>query len=77
VNTCPRCAHEAIEVLASSPVPGVWEVVQCAHCLYTWRTTEPARRTRPEAYPEMFRLSQQDIDSAIELPAVPRLRVHK
>lgn len=70
---CPRCGHAAVQVLASSPVPGVWDVVQCTHCLYTWRTTEPARRTTPADYPEAFRLTQEDIDAAHELPAVPPL----
>lgn len=41
---CPRCADEKIEVMATSPVKGVWTVYQCQHCLYTWRDTEPLRR---------------------------------
>ena len=32
---CPRCADEKIEVMATSPVKGVWTVYQCQHCLYT------------------------------------------
>jgi hypothetical protein len=36
---CPRCADEHIEVMATSPVKGVWTVYQCQHCLYTWRDT--------------------------------------
>lgn len=32
---CPRCADEHIEVMANSPVKGVWTVYQCQHCLYT------------------------------------------
>ncbi|SQC87022.1 hydroxyaromatic non-oxidative decarboxylase protein D [Klebsiella pneumoniae] len=44
---CPRCADEKIEVMATSPVKGVWTVYQCQHCLYTWRDTEPLRRTSP------------------------------
>lgn len=42
---CPRCADEQIEVMAKSPVKDVWTVYQCQHCLYTWRDTEPLRRT--------------------------------
>ena len=42
---CPRCADEHIEVMATSPVKDVWTVYQCQHCLYTWRNTEPLRRT--------------------------------
>ena len=71
---CPRCAWESVHRLARSPVPDVWEVLQCARCLYTWRTTEPERRTNRQAYPEAFRMTQQDIDDAPEVPAVPALR---
>ncbi|GAA2340817.1 hypothetical protein OKJ48_33140 [Streptomyces kunmingensis] len=71
---CPRCAFEAVGRLATSPVPGVWDVLQCDRCLYTWRTIEPARRTRRDAYPDLFKLTQDDIDSAIEVPAIPPLR---
>ncbi|MFJ8822571.1 non-oxidative hydroxyarylic acid decarboxylases subunit D [Streptomyces sp. NPDC102467] len=71
---CPRCAFEAISPLATSPVRGVWDVLQCDRCLYTWRTTEPARRTRRDAYPDIFKLTQADIDRAIEVPAIPPLR---
>jgi hypothetical protein len=70
---CPRCEFDRVEKLATSPVPGVWDVLQCGRCLYTWRTTEPARRTTPEAYPEEFRMTQADIDGAPEVPAVPPL----
>ncbi|WP_307804663.1 non-oxidative hydroxyarylic acid decarboxylases subunit D [Streptomyces sp. VRA16 Mangrove soil] len=71
---CPRCAFESISRLATSPVPGVWDVLQCDRCLYTWRTTEPDRRTRRDAYPDAFKLTEADIADAIEVPAVPPLR---
>ncbi|MEU5088975.1 non-oxidative hydroxyarylic acid decarboxylases subunit D [Streptomyces sp. NPDC021356] len=74
MTECPRCAFGTIETLHSSPVPGVWDVLQCRRCLYTWRTTEPARRTRREAYPEQFRLTPEDIEAASEVPTVPPLR---
>lgn len=32
---CPRCGDEHIELMATSPVPNVWTVHQCQHCLYT------------------------------------------
>ncbi len=32
---CPRCADAHIELMATSPVKGVWTVYQCQHCLYT------------------------------------------
>ncbi|MEU6912879.1 non-oxidative hydroxyarylic acid decarboxylases subunit D [Streptomyces olindensis] len=70
---CPRCAFDAVRTLAASPVADVWLVRQCERCLYTWRTTEPARRTTREAYPEEFRMTAADIDNAIEVPAVPPL----
>ncbi|WP_414505851.1 non-oxidative hydroxyarylic acid decarboxylases subunit D [Streptomyces sp. NEAU-L66] len=58
--TCPRCAANRTEQLATSPVPGVWDVLQCRTCLYTWRTTEPVRRTSRDAYPEEFRMTRPD-----------------
>ncbi|MGI5224398.1 non-oxidative hydroxyarylic acid decarboxylases subunit D [Actinoallomurus sp. CA-142502] len=71
---CPRCAYEGVDTLARSPVPEVWEVLRCGRCLYAWRTTEPARRTSREHYPEEFRLTQDDLDRAPEVPAVPPVR---
>ncbi|WP_267254592.1 non-oxidative hydroxyarylic acid decarboxylases subunit D [Catenulispora rubra] len=61
--SCPRCTAAA-EQLASSPVPGVWEILRCVECLYMWRTTEPARRTTRDAYPEAFSLTRSQTDSA-------------
>ncbi|WP_327406667.1 hypothetical protein OG194_45885 [Streptomyces sp. NBC_01288] len=72
---CPRCAHDTVDTVTTSPVHGVWDVLQCARCLYMWRTTEPDRRTRREAYPVEFRITQADIDAAPEVPVVPPLRV--
>ncbi|MGW0830618.1 non-oxidative hydroxyarylic acid decarboxylases subunit D [Streptomyces prunicolor] len=72
---CPRCAHDTVDTVTTSSVPGVWDVLQCARCLYMWRTTEPDRRTRREAYPAEFRMTQADIDAAPEVPVVPPLRV--
>ncbi|WP_329459840.1 non-oxidative hydroxyarylic acid decarboxylases subunit D [Streptomyces sp. NBC_01497] len=68
---CPRCAYSDIETLFSSPVPGVWHVLQCQQCLYCWRTSEPDRRTTRDAYPDSFRMTRADIDAAIEVPARP------
>ncbi|MFD1655601.1 non-oxidative hydroxyarylic acid decarboxylases subunit D [Pseudonocardia alaniniphila] len=36
--------------------------------------TEPARRTRREAYPEQFRMTVEDITNAPEVPTIPPLR---
>ncbi|MFE0893685.1 non-oxidative hydroxyarylic acid decarboxylases subunit D [Streptomyces rochei] len=71
---CPRCAHESVRTLYYSPVPGLWDVLQCGRCLYTWRTSEPARRTCRDAYPEAFRLSPEDMANAAEVLTVPPLR---
>jgi hypothetical protein len=73
-TVCPRCAYAELEHVHSSPVPGVWDVLQCRRCLYMWRTSEPARRTRREDYPEGFRLSVEDMANAGEVPTVPPLR---
>ncbi|UOB08462.1 hypothetical protein MQE23_05090 [Streptomyces sp. HP-A2021] len=73
-TVCPRCAHQSVDLVFSSPVPGVWDVLQCPQCLYMWRTSEPDRRTRRDAYPEPFRMTAEDIRNAPEVPAVPPLR---
>ncbi|MEZ8094528.1 non-oxidative hydroxyarylic acid decarboxylases subunit D [Photobacterium swingsii] len=70
---CPRCGEDHVEILAKSPVPKAWKVLQCQHCLYTWRTTEPARRTDPALYPEEFKMTQADIDNAPMVPSIPPL----
>lgn len=71
--TCPRCLSERVETVTVAPAGGVWEVRQCTRCWYTWRTTEPAARTTPELFPEEFRLTEQTIEDAPELPAIPPL----
>ncbi|MDN3352195.1 non-oxidative hydroxyarylic acid decarboxylases subunit D [Actinomadura sp. DC4] len=71
---CPRCAYRIVEEIFSSPIPDVWDVLQCRQCHYMWRTSEPARRTRRDAYPEAFRMTLDDIDGASEMPPVPPLR---
>ncbi|EBS7468979.1 hypothetical protein CDM02_01295 [Salmonella enterica] len=43
------------------------------HCLYTWRDTEPLRRTSREHYPQAFRMTQKDIDNAPMVPSIPPL----
>ena len=70
---CPRCGDQHIELMATSPVEGVWTVHQCQRCLYTWRSTELLRRISREHYPQAFRMTQQDIDNAPEVPAIPPL----
>jgi vanillate/4-hydroxybenzoate decarboxylase subunit D len=74
LETCPRCADENTELLCTSPVAGAWEVLQCRRCLYCWRTSEPARRTKRGAYPARFTMTPQDIAAAPEVPPIPPLR---
>ncbi|RJQ79758.1 hypothetical protein D5S17_10020 [Pseudonocardiaceae bacterium YIM PH 21723] len=68
---CPRCRHPKTTVLATSPVPGVWEVLSCDRCLFSWRTTEPANRIDPDRYPARYRFTEHDIESAVDVPVVP------
>jgi vanillate/4-hydroxybenzoate decarboxylase subunit D len=70
---CPRCAYDAIDTLYTSPVPDAWDVLQCRQCLYCWRTSEPDRRTKPEAYPQQFKMTLEDIKNAPEVPTIPPL----
>ena len=72
--TCPRCDHDHTTTVAKSPVPDVWDVLQCDRCLYMWRTTEPPRRTTAEHYPAAFRLTLDQIENAPAVPPVPALR---
>ncbi|WJR36390.1 non-oxidative hydroxyarylic acid decarboxylases subunit D [Mycobacteroides immunogenum] len=71
---CPRCEDGTATVIAVSPVPLVWQIYQCATCLYCWRSTEPARRTDRASYPREFRLTRAGIDGARDVPAIPPLR---
>ena len=75
--SCPRCDHDDITRLAVSPGPDIWDVHHCERCLYTWRTSEPARRTRREQYPERFRLTPEDLTHAPAVPAVPERRAER
>lgn len=74
---CPRCRHQGVGVLAESPVQGVWTVLQCDRCLYTWRSTEPPRRSDPEHYPEAFRLDPASLENAEAIPPIPALLTAK
>ena len=73
---CPRCSYQSIEKLYASPVPDVWDVLQCQQCLYSCRTSEPDRRTKREAYPEQFKMTLEDINNAPEVPTTPPLVSH-
>jgi vanillate/4-hydroxybenzoate decarboxylase subunit D len=71
--SCPRCSARTVELLATAQAGDAWQVLHCTRCRYSWRTTEPARRTDPDAYPPQFKLSQADLDDAPEVPPVPPL----
>jgi hypothetical protein len=71
---CPRCQHQGAGVLFESPVQGVWTVFQCEQCLYTWRSTEPPRRSDPRYYPQAFRLDPDKLEHAEAIPQIPPLR---
>ncbi|MEU9291237.1 non-oxidative hydroxyarylic acid decarboxylases subunit D [Streptomyces sp. NPDC048275] len=58
---------------AMTTPPGLGYVAQVSTRTWMWRTTEPARRSTRDAYPAAFRMTQADIDHAIEVPAVPPL----
>jgi vanillate/4-hydroxybenzoate decarboxylase subunit D len=73
-RTCPRCAHDVVDLLCESPVAGAWEVLQCQRCLYGWRTSEPARRIDADVYPDSFRMTPQQIHDAPEVPRIFVLR---
>lgn len=70
---CPRCAYSDIDKIHSSQILGAWDVLQCQQCLYCWRTSEPARRTQRDAYPDSFKMTAEDIANAPEVPAIPPL----
>ncbi|MBT2502878.1 non-oxidative hydroxyarylic acid decarboxylases subunit D [Curtobacterium sp. ISL-83] len=72
-SVCPRCGAETIATIALSPAAGVWELRQCERCLYTWRTTEPARRSQRDAYPDAFKLTEHDLLHVEEIPRIPPL----
>lgn len=74
LTVCPRCADETVEHVFASPVPGVWDVLRCGRCLYMWRTSEPARRTSRDAYPDSFRMTADEIENTAEVPTIPPLR---
>ncbi len=59
-----------ITVLTRSAVPGVWDVLSCQRCTFSWRTSEPAAQTSA-VYPARFVLSEADIANAPEVPPVP------
>jgi hypothetical protein len=71
---CPRCRAATAAVRATSPIAGVWTVLGCNTCFYTWRSTEPGENTDPEKYPQVFRLNPADLANLPIVPAIQRKR---
>ncbi|WP_371826361.1 non-oxidative hydroxyarylic acid decarboxylases subunit D [Alicyclobacillus fastidiosus] len=69
---CPRCDSLKAEAVAESPVKGAWTVYSCPICFYTWRSTEADQFTDPSKYEPSFKVRQDDIPNAIQVPAVPK-----
>ena len=64
---CPRCGHEEISTIATSPVEGAWEKYQCDVCMYSWRSTETPH------VDEVFKLTDEKIAKLQVIPPVPPL----
>jgi vanillate/4-hydroxybenzoate decarboxylase subunit D len=74
---CPRCRSITAEVRSLSPNPGVWTVYGCNTCFYTWRSTEAEENTNQDKYPEVFRLSPEDLPKLQVAPSIPPLQQTK
>lgn len=72
--TCPRCDGRSVEIVAHSPVPGVWEMHLCQTCFYGWRSTEPPYATTPEALSPGFRIDAAKLGQGRRMPEIPPLR---
>lgn len=70
-DPCPRCRSASTEILALSPVAGIWVAFVCKTCLYTWRSTEPEENRNPDLYPALFRLTVEDMKKFPTLPEIP------
>lgn len=64
---CPRCDHEHIEIIATSPVGNVWQVYECMDCFYSWRSTET-----PNVH-KKFKLTKEQIAGLQVIPPIPPL----
>ena len=71
---CPRCESKTLEVVFSSPVPGICDVYMCKTCRYTFRSTEPDYMTDPKKYDPTFKLDPKKLDDFPMMPAIPPLR---
>lgn len=64
---CPRCDHEEISTIATSPIEGVWEMYQCDTCFYSWRSTESPHVN------DVFKLDDEKLANLQVIPPVPPL----
>jgi vanillate/4-hydroxybenzoate decarboxylase subunit D len=71
---CPRCRSLRTELMACSPVAGVWEMYLCNTCFFGWRTSEPEAVIDPDRYDRRFRLTAEELAAFGEVPEVPAAR---
>ena len=71
---CPRCGTKETQMVARSPVPGVWTMQLCPVCFYSWRSTEPDYATKASALAPDFRVDPKLLEEGKPMPAVPPLR---
>lgn len=65
---CPRCEHDEIKTIATSPVGKVWEVYCCQKCFYSWRSTENITILNK------FKLDDEKIANMGVIPPIPPLK---
>ena len=41
--TCPRCAHDTLDTVTTSPVPGVWDGQSDSEQVLWWLWNQPGR----------------------------------
>jgi hypothetical protein len=71
---CPRCSTKQAQVVARSPVPGVWTMQLCPVCFYSWRSTEPDYATKATALASDFRVDSNRLAEGKPMPGIPPLR---
>jgi hypothetical protein len=72
--TCPPCDTPGAEVVAGSPVPGVWAMYFCQTCFYSWRNMEPAEATKGSSMSPKFRIDPARLPLGLIMPLIPPLR---
>ena len=72
MKKCPRCLTDSASVISRSPVPGVWEMFNCATCGYSWRSTDILQNSSPEHFPAEFRLDGSQLNRLADFPPLPK-----